>query len=856
MTVPRQQARTGSRIRAGCPIPRSGRGLVLLLLMALLGATAVARADGPQITFSSITQMEGNTGLTDFVFTVTLSASSGSEVRVDWTAVDGTAHAPDDYAPSSGTVTFPPGSVEETFVVPVVADRIYEGQEYFGVTLSNPVNGTIGTLTRWGTIQDDDVRGSLASIYQLEGNNGLTDFVFTVTLSGTYEFPVSFDWSTSDATAHAPGDYIASSGTVTFLPDSVQETLVVQVVADRDYEGQEYFSVTLSNPVNGSIGDGTRWGNIQNDDVQGTLATIYQIEGNTGLTDFVFTVTLSGTYEFPVSFDWSTVDATAHAPDDYVASSGTVTFLPGSVEEALVVPVVADRIYENTEYFGVTLSNPVNGSIGTATRWGHIENDDVHASAADVRLPEGDAGTTDFVFTVTLSGLYEFPVSVDWTTADGSARAPGDYLPASGTVTIPDGELQRTLAVEIVGDLIREGDESFQVLLSNPVNGSVGDPVAFGFIDNDDQYPGVSVADVSADEGHEGLTAFAFPLSLSHAYPEEARVGYTTVAGSATPGEDFQPASGMVYFPAGEVDGEVLVQVLGDYEIEEDETFEILLNGPSNLIIADGSAIGTIRNDDLPVDVWIEDTSGWEGDVGTSDFLFDVLLADTTPATVTVAWATADGSAVGGEDYEPSSGVVTFLPGETFQTVAVPVRGDPLDECDETFLVRLSDAVNATIWDDEAAGTIQTDDLLGCADADADCFHDEACGGRDCDDGNPRTHPAAPEANDALDNQCPGDGGYGFVDEISGMCGFPDPAEIAWPAQEDATAYDVARSSVPDFSEPCLLLPPTGSPYLTDPESPVAGEIFFYLVRAASPHVGCWGWSSAGTVRAFTCPAP
>jgi len=292
--------------------------------------------------------------------------------------------------------------------------------------------------------------------------------------------------------------------------------------------------------------------------------------------------------------------------------------------------------------------------------------------------------------------------------------------------------------------------------------------------------------------------------------------------------------------------------------VEPDETFEVRLLGAVNCTLGDGSALGTILNDDIPEDLAIADATEWEGDSGPTEMRFDVTLGEASMTTVQVDWATADGTARAGEDYEAASGILVYAPGETLQTISVNVIGDTLDECSEEFHVELSNPVNSSIFDGQGLGTIQNDDLLGCDNADGDCFHDEACGGLDCDDSDGSVYPNAAEVNDGTDNQCPGDPGCGVVDEISGVCGFHDNDRFrfSWPEQEGAATYAVARSSAADFSAGCILWPPTALPYIDDVAAPAEDEVFYYLVRPLTPLAGSWGQRSDDTERGFTCPSP
>jgi len=149
---------------------------------------------------------------------------------------------------------------------------------------------------------------------------------------------------------------------------------------------------------------------------------------------------------------------------------------------------------------------------------------------------------------------------------------------------------------------------------------------------------------------------------------------------------------------------------------------------------------------------------------------------------------------------------------------------------------------------DEANVNCTTD----CTDADTDSY----CVTSDCDDADPDTHPGASEINDGLDNHCPGDHGYGAVDEISGLCGFDNPAdgdEFSWVPQPGATSYEVARSTDLHFAGDCVVHATTET-YWNDGTPVPLDTCFRYLVRATQPNVGSWGVSSSGVERTPVCP--
>ena len=126
----------------------------------------------------------------------------------------------------------------------------------------------------------------------------------------------------------------------------------------------------------------------------------------------------------------------------------------------------------------------------------------------------------------------------------------------------------------------------------------------------------------------------------------------------------------------------------------------------------------------------------------------------------------------------------------------------------------------------------------------------------DCDDANAAVYTGSPEKNDGLDNQCPGDPGYGLKDEISGTFGFFDPAnknKLSWPAQAGAGFYQVVRGNNATFTVGCTTLPQTFQTFIVDTPLVPSGQVRFYLVRALTPKKGSWGQSSAGVETIVPC---
>jgi probable HAF family extracellular repeat protein len=221
--------------------------------------------------------------------------------------------------------------------------------------------------------------------------------------------------------------------------------------------------------------------------------------------------------------------------------------------------------------------------------------------------------------------------------------------------------------------------------------------------------PLIGIDDVTVTEGHTGTRTAAFVVTLSTASGGPVTVAFATANGTATAGSDYQAASGTVSFAPGETTKTVTVPVNGDRAGEPNETFVVNLSQPTgNAVLTDGQGAGTIVDDEPRISVG--DVAKKEGHSGTTLFVFTVTLSAASDVPVTVVFATANGTAKAGEDYNATSGTLTFAPGETSKTITVVVRGDKKREEDETFFVDLSSAFGALLMDWRGLGTIQDDD--------------------------------------------------------------------------------------------------------------------------------------------------
>jgi hypothetical protein len=337
------------------------------------------------------------------------------------------------------------------------------------------------------------------------------------------------------------------------------------------------------------------------------------------------------------------------------------------------------------------------------------------ASASDpTPITEGNSGTQNVTITVSLSKASTQVVTVDYTTANGSAVSPSDYVATSGRLTFNPGVTSLPVTVTVNGDTAFEIDEKFFLNLIRATNALAGDPQGVVTILDDDKLPTLSINDMSVTEGDSLWQNVNFVVTLSAASGTPVTVMYAIADGTAVAPTDYTPKSGTLIFAPGVTSQIVQIKVLGDITTEDDERYSVNLSVAVGANISKGQGVGTIlNNDSLPV-LSINDVSVTEGNAGTVDMTFLVALSMASAKNVTVNYATVDGTATGsaggGDDYYSHSGTLTIPAGSTLGIITVQIQGDTRNEADEQFFVNLSTPANATIKDGQGVGTIVNDD--------------------------------------------------------------------------------------------------------------------------------------------------
>jgi Calx-beta domain len=461
-----------------------------------------------------------------------------------------------------------------------------------------------------------------------------------------------------------------------------------------------------------------------------SIASTSANEGDSGTTPMTFTVTMSKTSAASVTLKYATAAGSALPGSDFAAATGGLTLAAGETSKTVTVNVNGDTVDEINETFTVALSGAKGARIRGGAATGTINDDDSppNLSVDDITVSEGNAGTSNATFTVTLGSPSSSPVTVNYLTANVSATSPDDYVATTGSVAFAPGETAKSVNVALVGDILDEEDETFQLKLQNAVGSVISKSTGLATVTDDDFTPVISVnSPVVTELGSGNTTTAVFTVSLSGPSSQTVTVNYATADGTATTADgDYNAKNGILTFlSGGPLTQQVDVTINGDDTAEDpNETFTLALSNPSNATLS-GSPVGTatINDDDASPKVSINDVVVNEGDE-TTTATFTLTLSNASASNITASMTTADLTADAGQDYTAKTQDVTINAGQRTATFTVDVTGDNVDENSQTFSATITQLQGggasigdpdahgiATILDDESAPLVSVNDV-------------------------------------------------------------------------------------------------------------------------------------------------
>ncbi|MET0026516.1 MAG: Calx-beta domain-containing protein [Candidatus Thiodiazotropha sp.] len=551
-----------------------------------------------------------------------INGSTGTVTLVCATA-DSSAAAGSDYTATQTTLTFAEGETLKTCNIPILNDSAYENSESFMVGLSSlSGNGVLGTpILAEVTVTDDDpvpAAGSLQfSVSEFSQSEAGGSAVVSVTRSGGTSGAVSVNYATTDVTAVAGEDYTAASGTLSLASGVASASFSVTLLDDNAYEGDETLSLSLSQPAGGAVlGANTQATLLIEDDDQAPTSGILGFSlGEFSAEEFdgsvIITVSREGGSSGSAVVNYATSDDTATAGSDYEVATGTLVFADGELTQDFQVTLNDDAVYEGSETFRVTLSHAFGAVLGdnasVLVRLGD-DDDPPAAGALDLGQASYTAAENGGSLTVSInrSGGSTGAISVDYATRDGDAIAESDYTFATGRISFADGETtSKTFQIAILDDASLEGDEQFQVALSNPQGGAVLGSLDEGSVTITDDEVDNAVARIgfaiTAQSVSESDGVLDVTILRSDNTNGDTSVDLSVASGTAVADTDFSITPGTLTFTDGVASQTVQVQIIDNTLQDGDKSFTLSLSnvtGGGTLDSAASTMQITIVDDD------------------------------------------------------------------------------------------------------------------------------------------------------------------------------------------------------------------------------------------------------------------
>jgi serralysin len=434
--------------------------------------------------------------------------------------------------------------------------------ETFNVNLSNvSASATIADNQGVGTITNDDTDVTVAVSPSSATEDGAPNLVYTFTRNGLTAGPLTVNFSVA-GTATFNTDYAqtgaatfnATSGTITISAGNPSAAVTINPSADSAVEANETVILTATAGTNYNVASPAgATGTVTNDDADVTVAVSPSSATEDGAPNLVYTFTRNGATTGPLTVNFS-VAGTAAFNTDYTqtgaaifnASSGTITIGAGDSTAAITVNPSLDTVAETDETVVLTVTAGTGYNVASpAAASGTITNDDTQPTISinDVSVNEGNAGTTNAGFTVSLSNASNQTITVNYATANNTAIAGSDYVAANGTVTFTPGQISQPINVTVNSDLLNEESSlTFNVNLSAPTNATITDNQGVGTITDDDD-PILATEENSQPPRAIALDAVTFvrdPFAINnlnyHGADQRTRVSLFATNLSVSPG--------------------------------------------------------------------------------------------------------------------------------------------------------------------------------------------------------------------------------------------------------------------------------------------------------------------------------
>ena len=559
--------------------------------------TVVVQDADAGLSFTNTTMSVLKNG-TNAVVSVVCSNPRVEPVTVQYYTVDGTATNGVHYFGTNGTLVFAGGVTTNTIIVPITNNNILDISRTFSVALTNATwpGQLVSPSNIVVTILDSNPGISFSSPTYAVVKNGV-QAIINVYRTGYTDSVMSVDYATTNGTAIVGQDYLRAAGTLVFTNGVTNESFAVTIINHLGVQPDKTVLLNLLNPTNAVLTPPTNATLTIYDSTAGlafaaVTNTVLETAGSVAVN-----VIRSGNAGTVVTVNYATFNETAVSGVNYLGVTNSLTFGIGETLRAITIPLIHDPQVTGDLMFGVHLSNPGGGAqlLNPVSTTVVVQDADAGLSfdtaSSSVLKNAGSA-----VINVVCSNPNAEPVSVNYSTADGTATAGSDYTATSGTLTFTNGIVTNSFVVPIINNGLVTGNRSFSVSLSSPTAPAQLTSPTVETVTIIDSNSGLSFSNPAYSVLKNGVAATITVIRTGNT-DNVASVNYLATNGTAVAGVNFTAVSGTLTFTNGVTSQTFTVPIIDTTVVQPDLTVLLVLSSPANAILQPpNAAILTIHD--------------------------------------------------------------------------------------------------------------------------------------------------------------------------------------------------------------------------------------------------------------------
>ena len=676
----------------------------------------------PSVTLLSFEQDYSITAEgTSLAYRLQISKASATNVSFDWSVQHSSTSTDDFTGALAGTQLIRAGDTSTTISIDTSDDSIYEGDENFSLIITNVTGATPSSLVARGSIIDNDPQPSM-SLLRFEQVDSTAiegaSFTYNLQLNRASLADVSFDWSLQHYSTNTSDFRGSLRGTKQIRAGDTTTTISIDTSDDSAYEGDENFSLIITNVIGAAPSSLVARGSIIDNDPQPSMSLLrfeqdYSITAEG--TSLAYRLQISKASATNVSFDWSVQHSSTSTDDFTGALAGTQLIRAGDTSTTISIDTSDDSIYEGDENFSLIITNVTGATPSSLVARGSIIDNDPQPSMSLLRFEQVDSTAIEgasFTYNLQLNRASLADVSFDWSLQHYSTNTSDFRGSLRGTKQIRAGDTTTTISIDTSDDSAYEGDENFSLIITNVIGAAPSSLVARGSIIDNDPQPSMSLlrfeqVDSTAIEG----ASFTYNLQLNRASLADVSFDWSLQHYSTNTSDFRGSLRGTKQIRAGDTTTTISIDTSDDSAYEGDENFSLNITNvtgaaPSSLV-ARGSIID---NDPQPVIVLLSFEQVASTAIEGASFTYNLQLNRASLADVSFDWSLQHYSTNTSDFRGSLRGTKQIRAGDTTTTISIDTSDDSIYETDEIFTLNIINVIGAVPDSLFALGSILDND--------------------------------------------------------------------------------------------------------------------------------------------------